>query len=149
MSCKLEIINLQKFHRVNKNKIKELVKGVLKAEAADAEINVVLVDNKKIKEMNNAFLGHNYATDVLSFAYEKEEMQKNNVAGEIIISVEMAARLARRQERAVDGELALYLTHGMLHLLGYNDKKKADAKKMHQRERVLLTNLGYNVPVPE
>ncbi|HJW86012.1 MAG TPA: rRNA maturation RNase YbeY [Candidatus Brocadiaceae bacterium] len=149
MSCKLEIINLQKFHRVNKNKIKELVKGVLKAEAADAEINVVLVDNKKIKEMNNAFLGHNYATDVLSFAYEKEEMQKNNVAGEIIISVEMAARLAQRQERAVDGELALYLTHGMLHLLGYNDKKKADAKKMHQRERVLLTNLGYNVPVPE
>ncbi len=149
MSCKLEIINLQKFHRVNKNKIKELVKGVLKAEAADAEINVVLVDNKKIKEMNNAFLGHNYATDVLSFAYEKEEMQKNNVAGEIIISVEMAARLAQRQERAVDGELALYLTHGMLHLLGYNDKKKADAKKMHQRERVLLADLGYNVPVPE
>ncbi|MBF8278169.1 MAG: ybeY [Candidatus Brocadiaceae bacterium] len=149
MSCKLEIINLQKFHRVNKNKIKELVKGVLKAEAADAEINVVLVDNKKIKEMNNAFLGHNYATDVLSFAYEKEEKQENKVTGEIVISVEMAARLARRQERAVDGELALYLTHGLLHLLGYNDKKKADAKKMHQRERVLLTNLGYNVPVPE
>ncbi len=149
MSCKLEIINLQKFHRVNKNKIKELVKGVLKAESADAEINVVLVDNKKIKEMNNAFLGHNYATDVLSFAYEKEEKQKNNVTGEIIISVEMAARLARRQERAVEGELALYLTHGLLHLLGYNDKKKADAKKMHQREQVLLTNLGYNVPVPE
>ena len=149
MSCKLEIINLQKFHRVNKNKIKELVKGVLKAESADAEINVVLVDNKKIKEMNNAFLGHNYATDVLSFAYEKEEKQKNNVTGEIIISVEMAARLARRQERAVEGELALYLTHGLLHLLGYNDKKKADAKKMHQREQVLLTNLGYNIPVPE
>ena len=149
MSCKLEIINLQKFHRVNKNKIKELVKGVLKAESAHAEINVVLVDNKKIKEMNNAFLGHNYATDVLSFAYEKEEKQKNNVTGEIIISVEMAARLARRQERAVEGELALYLTHGLLHLLGYNDKKKADAKKMHQREQVLLTNLGYNVPVPE
>ena len=138
MSSKLEIINLQKFHRVNKNKIKELVLGVLKAEAADAEINVVLVDNKKIKEMNNAFLGHNYATDVLSFAYEKEEKQENNVTGEIVISVEMAARLARRQERAVDGELALYLTHGLLHLLGYNDKKKADAKKMHQRERVLL-----------
>ena len=148
MSSKLEIINLQKFHRVNKNKIKELVQGVLKAEAADAEINVVLVDNKKIKEMNNAFLGHNYATDVLSFAYETEEKQENNVTGEIVISVEMAARLARRQERAVDGELALYLTHGLLHLLGYNDKKKADAKKMHQRERVLLTNLGYNVPVP-
>lgn len=149
MSCKLEIINLQKFHRVNKNKIKELVKDVLKAEAADAEINVVLVDNKKIKEMNNAFLGHNYATDVLSFAYEKEEKQKNNILGEIVVSVEMAARLARRQERAVEGELALYLTHGLLHLLGYNDKKKVDAKKMHQRERMLLTNLGYNVPVPE
>ena len=148
MSSKLEIINLQKFHRVNKNKIKELVQGVLKAEAADAEINVVLVDNKKIKEMNNAFLGHNYATDVLSFAYETEEKPGNKVTGEIVISVEMAARLARRQERAVDGEIALYLTHGLLHLLGYNDKKKADAKKMHQRERVLLTNLGYNVPVP-
>ena len=149
MSSKLEIINLQKFHRVNKNKIKELVQGVLKAEAADAEINVVLVDNKKIKEMNNAFLGHNYATDVLSFAYEKGEKPKSNITGEIVISAEMAARLARKQGHAVEGELALYLTHGLLHLLGYNDKRKHEAKKMHQRERVLLTNLGYNVTVPE
>lgn len=149
MSCKLEIINLQKFHRINKKKITELVKNILKAEEADAELNVVFVNNKKIKEMNNSFLGHNYATDVLSFAYEKGEKQKSNITGEIIISAEMAARLARKQGHAVEGELALYLTHGLLHLLGYNDKRKPEAKKMHQRERVLLTNFGYTVPVPE
>ena len=60
---------------------------------------------------------------------KRKKSRENNVTGEIVISVEMAARLARRQERAVDGELALYLTHGLLHLLGYNDKKKSGREK--------------------
>ena len=117
MSSKLEIINLQKFHRVNKNKIKELVQGVLKAEAADAEINVVLVDNKKIKEMNNAFLGHNYATDVLSFAYEKEENRKQRNGRDCYFGRDGCQAGTKAGTRGRRGT-RLYLTHGLLHLLG-------------------------------
>ncbi len=142
---KLEITNLQKLHRINTKRMKNLVRNILKAEKKDAELSIVFTDNKTIQEMNKTFLGHNYATDVLSFAYH-EPSSGENVIGEIIISVEMAVKLAQKHGYPIEGEIALYLAHGLLHLLGYNDKQKRDAKKMHQREGELLSNLGYHVP---
>ncbi len=144
---RIEITNLQKLYRVNTRKIKDLVKNVLKAEKKDAELNIVFTDNKKIKEMNRTFLGHNYATDVLSFAYHETDY-RDGVTGEIIISVEMALKLAKKHEYPAEGEIALYLIHGLLHLLGYDDKRKSDAKKMHQREWEILSDLGYSVLIP-
>ena len=145
---KLEIIDLQKLQPINKDKIKKIIKSVLKVEKKDAELNVVFIDNKTIKQINNTFLRHNYATDVLSFSYDEPSF-KNNVKGEIIVSVEMAGKLSRRYGYEVEGEIVLYLVHGLLHLLGYDDKRKKDAKKMHQREGELLSALGYrDVSIP-
>lgn len=146
---KLEISDVQKFYPVNKSKIKKLIKGILQVEKKnhDAELSVVFMDNKSIREINKTFLGHNYATDVLSFAY-REPSRGDNVTGEIIVSVEMAAQLAQKRGYAVEGEIALYLVHGLLHLIGYNDKQKKDAKKMHQREGELLLDFGYCVSLP-
>jgi len=153
MSCKLEIINLQKYYPIDKNSIKKIVRNVLKFEKKDAELNVVFTDNKRIKEINKTFLGHNYATDVITFAYHEPPLHKvflheSTITGEIIISVEMAKKLAQKHDCAVEGEIALYLVHGLLHLFGYDDKQKKDAKKMHQREGELLPALGFRVPVP-
>ncbi len=144
---KLEITDLQKFYPIEKNKIRKLVRNILKAEKKDAELSVVFVDNKRIKEINKTFLGHRYATDVLSFAYH-ESSCSNTITGEIIVSVEMAIQLAQRHGYSVEGEIALYLIHGILHLIGYDDKRKSDAKKMHQREGELLSDFGFHVPVP-
>ncbi len=144
---KLEITDLQKFYPINKNKIKKLVNNILKIEKRDAELSLVFVDNKRIKRINKTFLGHNYATDVLSFAYHESPMA-NSVAGEILVSVETAANCAQKHGSSVEGEIALYVTHGLLHLLGYDDKQKKDAKKMHQREGELLSKLGYYVSIP-
>ena len=144
---KLKIIDLQKFYPINKKRIRKLVKSILEIEKKDAELNIVFLDNKRIREINKTFLRHNYATDVLSFAYN-ESPSKNNITGEIIISVEMAATLAQKHGYAIEGEIALYLVHGILHLFGYDDKLKRDAKKMHEREGELLSNLGYCVPIP-
>lgn len=155
---KLEIIDLQKLYHIDKNRIKNLVKSILKAEGKDAELNIVFTDNKRIKEMNKTFLGHNYATDVLSFVYNEPFFTSNRtrlnhsqitITGEIIISVEMATELAHKLGYTIEGEIALYLVHGLLHLLGYNDKQQREAKKMHQREGELLSNLGYSVPIPD
>ena len=158
---KLEIINLQKLYLVDKNKIRKIVRSVLKFEKQDAELNVVFTDNKRIKEINKTFLGHNYATDVITFAYreihqekvkkpsgKKLSLHENTITGEIVISVEMAAKLAQKHDCAVEGEIALYLVHGLLHLFGYDDKQRKEAKKMHQREGELLSDLGFCVPVP-
>ena len=184
---KLEIINQQKHYPIDKNSIKKIVRSVLKFEKKDAELNIVFTDNKRIKEINTTFLGHNYATDVITFAYhepsldedkasynldliaspsnknrikgggqertkkpakKKMSLHRNSITGEIIVSVEMAKKLAQKHDCAVEGEIALYLVHGLLHLFGYNDKKKKEAKKMHQREGELLSALGFRVPVP-
>lgn len=144
---KLEIADRQKLYPINKNWTKKLVNRVLKTEKKVAELSIVFIDNKMIKEMNKTFLGHNYATDVLSFDYH-EPSSKNTITGEIIVSVEMAVKQAQKRGYSIEGEIALYLIHGLLHLLGYDDRQKRDAKKMHQREKELLANLGYRVPVP-
>ncbi|OHB91362.1 MAG: rRNA maturation RNase YbeY [Planctomycetes bacterium RIFCSPHIGHO2_12_42_15] len=145
---KLEIINLQKLYPVDTKSIKKIARGVLKFEKQDAELNIVFTDNKRIKEINKTFLGHNYATDVITFAYDEASINNDKASGEIIISVEMAKKLAQKHDCAVEGEIALYLVHGLLHLFGYNDKQRKEAKKMHQREGELLSSLGFRVPVP-
>ena len=144
---KLNIINLQKLHFIDKNRVKKLISSILKIEKKNAELNLVFTDNKKIKKINKTFLGHNFATDVISFAYNNASLE-NNISGEIIISVEMAVKLAQKLKCTIEGEIALYLVHGLLHLLGYNDKLKRDARKMHQREKELLSMYGYDVSIP-
>lgn len=144
---KLNIINLQKLHFIDKNRVKKLISSILKVEKKNAELNLVFTDNKKIKKINKTFLGHNFATDVISFAYNNSSLE-NNISGEIIISVEMAVKLAQKLKCTIEGEIALYLVHGLLHLLGYNDKLKKDARKMHQREKELLSMYGYDVSIP-
>src|SRR3972149_8165650 len=87
MSCnrakiymKLEIINLQKLYPIDKNSIKKIVRSVLKFEKKDAELNIVLTDNKRIKEINKTFLGHNYATDVITFAYDEASLNNDKAS---------------------------------------------------------------------
>jgi probable rRNA maturation factor len=144
---KLNIINLQKLHFIDKNRVKKLISSILKVEKKNAELNLVFTDNKKIKKINKTFLGHNFVTDVISFGYNNVSLE-NNISGEIIISVEMAVKLAQKLKCTIEGEIALYLVHGLLHLLGYNDKLKKDARKMHQREKELLSMYGYDVSIP-
>ena len=81
-------------------------------------------------------------------AGKKVALRGNTLTGEIIISVEIAKKLAQKHDCTVEGEIALYLVHGLLHLFGYNDKQKKEAKKMHHREGELLSDLGFRVPVP-
>ncbi len=137
----LEIANLQKLRPIDTREIRKIARGVLKAEKRGVEIDVVFVDNKKIQEINKTFLNHNYATDVLSFPYQDDGA---TLAGEVIVSVEMAAQVARERGCAVEDEIALYLVHGLLHLLGYGDKQKKAAAMMRQREGELLVELGYD-----
>lgn len=79
---KLEVVNRQKSYAIDEKRIVKLIKRVLKSENKDASLSIVVTDNKEIRRLNKAFLGHDYATDVLSFIYDASE---NHVAGEIIV----------------------------------------------------------------
>ena len=142
----VEIANLQKHYEINKSKIRKVVKVVLNKEVKSAKLSIAFVDNEEIKRLNERFLGSNEVTDVIAFPLNNKE---DILSGEIVVSVETAVEVANRKKSNVEGEIILYLVHGILHLLGYNDNNKKNATIMHKKESEILAFLGYNVPEVE
>ncbi len=104
-----------------------------------AEISVAAVGDAEMHRLNRQFLQHDYPTDVLSFVWESNE---NFRSGEIIVSSETAIRRAPEFGWLPTQEMALYLIHGALHLVGYDDKSPMDQAEMRDRESHFLRLLG-------
>ena len=148
----VEIANLQKHYQIKSSKIKRAVKEVLNKEGKssalfvrgkDARLSIALVDNSKIKELNKQYFDSDEVTDVISFPLSNN---KNLLSGEIVVSVETAIYIAGKRNISVEGEIVLYIIHGVLHLFGYDDDNKGNARVMHEAESKILKTLGYNVP---
>jgi probable rRNA maturation factor len=84
-----------------------------------AEVNVVLVSDRRIAQLHQKFMNLPGPTDVLTFEH-----------GEIVISVETAQENAQRFKSSAEDEIGLYLVHGLLHLLGFDDRTAAQARAM-------------------
>ena len=102
--------------------------GVLKELA---EIDVVLVSDKRIAQIHRQFMNEPGPTDVITFQH-----------GEIVISVETAKRQARQYGATVEHELRLYVVHGLLHLQGFDDKTAAGAAEMKRVQEQLVRSLS-------
>jgi probable rRNA maturation factor len=92
-----------------------------------AELNVLLVSNRRMAELHRRFLHLPGPTDVITFQH-----------GEIFVSVETARSHARRFGNSFEGELRLYVAHGLLHLHGLDDKTPADAAEMERAQEKLV-----------
>ena len=124
--------------RVPRKKINELVAFVESAEGASfAEIDIAIVNDEQMATINQQFLNHEGTTDVITFDLSNE-MLENGVCGEIVICCDVAAREADERKLTTQRELLLYVTHGLLHLLHYNDTKPAARTRMHTRQEELL-----------
>ncbi len=143
---KVEIANLQKYYKIKDSKIKQVVKETLGKKSGSAKLSIAFVDNNEIKRLNKIYFGLNDITDVIAFPLNNH---KNALNGEIVVSVETAVDTAVKENVDVEGEIVLYVVHGMLHLLGYRDENKDDAKIMHEKESSILKSLGYNMPTVE
>jgi len=139
----VEIANLQKYYEIKSSKIKRAVKEVLSKEGKDARLSIALVDNSKIKELNKQYFSSDEVTDVISFPLGNN---KNLISGEIVVSVETAVDIAGKRNISIEGEVVLYIIHGILHLLGYDDDNEGNARIMHEKESKMLKTMGYNVP---
>ena len=125
-------------------KVRKAIRAVLRRHGVvRARISVALVNDTIMARLNRKHLEHNGATDVLSFDLHDAADEKTAIDGEIVMSVDMAVKQARRRGHAVEAELALYAVHGTLHLLGYDDRRKADAKRMHDMEDEILSSIGF------
>lgn len=127
-------------------KIRMLCESILDdANITTGNLGVAIVDNDTIHELNNHFLKHDYPTDVLSFVID-EDRKNGFLEGEVIVSAEMARDRADEFSWTAEDELMLYITHGLLHLVGYNDIEKDDADKMRQKEAEYLEKFGIVFP---
>ena len=140
---KVEIVNLQKYYKIKDNKIKQVVKEVLGKNSSSAKLSIAFVDNNEIKKLNKRYFDSDDVTDVIAFPLDNH---KNALNGEIVISVETAVDTAVKENVDVEGEIVLYVVHGLLHLLGYSDVNREDAIIMHEKESKILKALGYNMP---
>jgi probable rRNA maturation factor len=104
---------------------------------AGGKVEVLVVDDATIREVNEAYRGVRRRTDVIAFPLEVPEAV-GGLVGQIVISAETAARQARRLGVPLATELALLVTHGVLHLVGYDDRDPVEADLMHRREREIL-----------
>jgi len=143
---RVEIANRQKSLPIDQPRLRKAVKQVLQGEGIGAAtISLAVVDDPTIHELNRRFLQHDYATDVLSFTFERTE---NSVDGEVIVSSDTAIRLASELDGAPEEELLLYIVHGTLHLVGYDDQSEPDQTRMRERERHYLNLLAVSSPEP-
>ena len=140
---RIEITSLQNHYELKKSKIKRAINDVLVKEKKDAELSIVFVDNEEIRKLNERFIGINEVTDVLAFPLSED---RNVLSGEVVVSVEKALEIAGTRKLDLEGEIFLYLVHGILHLMGYDDTNEKDAEIMRKKEAEILAFLGYKKP---
>jgi probable rRNA maturation factor len=97
-------------------------------------LSIAFVTDAAIRKINRRFLGHDWATDVISFPLDSD------LLGELVISAPHARAEARKRGIPEREELLRYVVHGILHLLGYDDHAPSERKRMWARqERELRT----------
>ena len=111
------------------------VAGVEKKELLQVEYN--FVDEKEIIKLNQDHLGHNYPTDVLTFDYSSG----NQIHAEIFVCEQVVKSNAAELNAPFLKELHRVVLHGLLHLLGHNDKTPEEQKKIRLLEDKYLKEL--------
>jgi probable rRNA maturation factor len=107
----------------------------------EAELSVLIVGDRRIRSLNRRWRGKDRATDVLSFPLS-DPPGNGPVLGDVVLSIETAARRARMEGRPLSRELDRYLAHGILHLLGYDHERPEDARRMAAKEMALARDEG-------
>ncbi|MCU1283028.1 MAG: ybeY [bacterium] len=101
------------------------------ARVADRALTISLTDDAELRALNRTYAGEDHATDVLSFE------QQAPLLGDVIISVEYAARQAQAARHSLLAELFHLAVHGMVHLMGYDHASKAEERVMFAYEAKL------------
>jgi probable rRNA maturation factor len=100
------------------------------------ELAYIFVTDAYLLNMNKEHLGHDYYTDIITFNYNEDDV----LSGDIFISYErVKANATEFGNGSVEDELCRVMAHGLLHLVGYNDKSESDEREMRKQEDLCLT----------
>jgi probable rRNA maturation factor len=136
----IAICNEQTTHHVADDRLEGAVRAILEdEEVRRATVSVAVLNDASIQRLNREYLQHDYPTDVLSFVLERSEAELD---GEVIVSADTAAASADRFGWTLADELLLYVIHGTLHLVGYDDAEPGRRAEMRKRELHYLGKFG-------
>jgi probable rRNA maturation factor len=129
---------------LSKLALERFVARVRQATGLKGMVDVLVTTNSEMKGLNRQFRGKDKATDVLSFPAAdngaKQTHVRNQLAGEIAISAEIAMQNARELGHTTGEEVKILVLHGLLHLRGYDHER--DHGRMARRENQLRARLG-------
>ena len=136
----IEIANQQSKLAVDRELLVQAAQAILQDHGpSTCRVSIALVDDPTIHTLNRQYLQHDYATDVLSFVLEQSD---DVLEGEVVVSSDTAlAQAAQYHWNPVD-ELLLYVIHGLLHLVGFDDQTDALREEMRCAEQVYLRQCG-------
>lgn len=115
----------------------------LQPDSIDADITIVLTDDRQLHELNRDFLGVDAPTDVLSFPAAEEDPETGTAyLGDILISIPRAAQQAETAGHPLEAEVQLLVVHGVLHLLGHDHAEAEEKARMWNEQAKVLERLG-------
>lgn len=140
---KIEIDDRQSSLKISPKKIRSLVSAVLNFEGCRAdEVGIHFVEAAEICQLHQQFFGDPSLTDCISFPIDNSENRPACYAlGDVFVCPQVAVEYALEHERDPDEELILYIVHGILHLIGYDDIEKNDRLAMRRAERRQMQQL--------
>jgi probable rRNA maturation factor len=122
----------------------KLVRAICKRfRLKNADIDIAIVGNRAIRKLNIEFLAHKNFTDCLSFDLSQSKVSPRLF--ELVVNGEKAKSEAAKRGHSPQAELALYITHGLLHNLGFDDLQPKKAKQMHALEDEILQHHGFGL----
>ena len=126
----------------NKSLLKQWIESTIqKKKRSCGRIGFVFCSDEYLLGMNKQYLNHDTYTDIITFDYSKGDL-KQAVSGDILISVDRVNENSKTFSKSFESELHRVMIHGILHLLGYNDKTGPAKAEMRKQEDLCLRALG-------
>lgn len=115
--------------------VKWILESMIREGSSPKNLNYIFCSDQFLLNLNQKFLSHNTLTDIITFDYS----EKSGISGEIYISIERVKENAKKFNSTVEEEILRVMIHGVLHLLGYKDKRPKEIATMRKKEEAYLS----------
>jgi probable rRNA maturation factor len=143
----IEISNEQQNVQIDTEQLQKTIKPVLQTcNIEEGTISIAVVNDAAIRALKRQYYHKARVTDVLSFDLREEPSNPPSEQAldcEVVVNAQRAQQASQERNQDAQAELNLYVVHGLLHQLGYDDQENRQAEIMHQKEDQLLEELGF------